>query len=343
MREGSREESNDMKQSLRKTEEARKAIERRLTTPSMRTTLAEALSRMFAFEKGGGIRSVLLFGWSLAVFSWFVDSLLPLGQELSQYVLNWLRGSAGTHHFSEPAMKLILPGLVFLLTVAGLGVNAWRNTMPNIYRSVVPEPHKGLIVQLSAYSDRGPGVQSRYESAEQIRQAALKDEVDLAEAFNSNWGQLAFAVRYHAPVLRYVWVVCTQGEKGSSLSYDAAECLIKAIVKHESGRDVTCFVVELEDENDIGKAAERVSDVYRHLGETAPELRASDLIADFTGGTAAMSGGMILATLQEDREIEYLSRRVTLAVEMDAAAVQERRIIISPLTSRGMVELFGRR
>lgn len=332
-----------MKPSLQKAEGATKAIEQRLTTPSMRTTLAEALSGMFAFEKGVGIKSVLLFGWSLAVFSWFVDSLLPLGQELSQYVWNWLRSNASAHHFSEPAMKLLLPALVFLLTIVGLAYNAWRNAKPHIYKSVVPDPHKGLIVQLSAYSNRGPGGQSRYESSEQIWQASLKGDLDLAEIFKSNWGQLAFVVRYHAPVLRYCWVICTQGERGSSQRYAAAEGLIKAVVKHESGRDVICIPVELGDENDIGQAAETVSHIYRHLREAAPELKASDIIADFTGGTAAMSGGMILATLQEDREIEYLRRGITLATELDAAAVQAQRIIISPRTSHGMIELFARK
>src|SRR5205085_9719603 len=177
----------------------------------------------------------------------------------------------------------------------------------------------------------------------QIRQASLKGELDLAEIFKSNWGQLAFVVRYHAPVLRYCWVICTQSDRGSSRSYATAEGLIKAIVKRASGCDVTCFAVELADENDISITAEAVSHIYRRLRETAPELKASDLIADFTGGTAAMSGGMILATLQEDREIEYLRRGVTLAVELDAAAVQEQRIIISPRTSHGMVELLGQR
>jgi hypothetical protein len=254
-----------------------------------------------------------------------------------------MRGNAPTHHFSEPAMKLLLPALVFLATIAVLALNARRNSKQRSYESIVPDPHKGLIVQLSAYNNHGPGVQSRYESAEQIRQAASTGALDLAEVFKSNWGQFAFAARYHAPVLRYCWVVCMQGERGSSQSYAAAEGLIKAIVKRASGRDVTCFPVGLADENDIGKTAEAVSHIYRRLRETAPELKTSDLIADFTGGTAAMSGGMILATLQEDREIEYLRRGVTLAVELDAAAVQAQRIIISPRTSHGMVELLGRR
>jgi hypothetical protein len=331
-----------MEQSVEKTVDATKTFKQRLTTPSLRTTLAEALSRMFAFEKSGGIKSVLLFGWSLAVFSWFVDSLLPLGQELSQWFCTWWN-NAPVHHFSEPAIKVIVPAVVFLLTIAGLIANAWRNTKPPIYESIVPDPHKGLIVQLSAYSNRGPGVQSRYEAAEQIKQASLKNGLDLAEIFKSNWGQLAFAVRYHAPVLRYCWVVCTQGDKGSSQSYGAAESLIKAIVKCESGREVICFAVELEDENDIGKTAEAVSNIYRNLGGQAPELSSKEIIADFTGGTAAMSGGLIIATLQEDREIEYLRRGVTLTVELNQQAVNDQRIIISPRTSRGMVELFTQR
>jgi hypothetical protein len=307
---------------------------------SLRTSLAEALSRMFAFEKSGGLKSVLVFALSLMAFSWFADSLLPLIQEAGQWLIGTWRGSIPAHQFADLLKKLALPAAFFAVVASVLIVNALRNARPRSYESGVPDPHAGLIVQLSDYNPRGPGGESLYATAADIGSAAQSGGLSLAEVFRSNWGQMAFAVRYHAPVLRCCWVICTTGGRGSGKDFASAEKLIKAITKAASGREAQCFRVELADENDIGQAAQQVSGIYRRLSEHAPEMRVSDLIADFTGGTAAMSGGMILATLDENQEIEYVRRGVTLTVDLDAAAVREQRVIVSPRISRGMVERF---
>jgi len=295
---------------------------------------------MFAFEKGRGVSSVIVFAFSVATFSWFVDACLPIVQEIGQWLLAVFTGSESQHNFLDLLAKLALPLAVFLCVVCGLAVNAYRNTFPRRYDSVVPDPHRGLIVQLSDYNPRGPADQSVYSSVQEIKSAASSGNLNIAEILKSNWGQLSFAVCYHAPVLKYCWIICTKGERGSSKDIVAVESLINAVVKSVSGRDVTCFQVEFEDENDIGHTAQKVSNIYQRLSEYAPDLLASDVIADFTGGTAAMSGGMILATLQEEREIEYIRRGVMLTVDLDATAVREQRIIISPRTSRDMMNAF---
>jgi hypothetical protein len=309
-------------------------------TPSLHTSLAEALSRMFAFEKSGGLKSVLVFALSLMAFSWFADSLLPLIQEAGQWLIGTWHGSTPAYQFADLLKKMALPAAFFAVVASVLIVNALRNARPRSYESGVPDPHAGLIVQLSDYNPRGPGGESLYATAADIGSAAQSGRLSLAEVFRSNWGQMAFAVRYHAPVLRCCWVICTTGGRGSGKDFASAEKLIKAITKAASGREAQCFCVELADENDIGQAAQQVSGIYRRLSEHAPEMRVSDVIADFTGGTAAMSGGMILATLDENQEIEYVRRGVTLTGDLDAAAVREQRVIISPRISRGMIERF---
>lgn len=311
--------------------------------PSLRATLVEGLSQMFAFERGGSVKSVCLFAVSVATLSWAVDSLLPVVQEASQYLIGWLSGHTPAHHFTEPLVKLVLPLLAFGATVAFLIFNAHRNARPFAVAAVVPDPHPGLIIQLSDYQPRSPSGQSRYATAAKLQTAVNDGALDLAELFKSNWGQMAFAVRYHAPVLRHCWIICTLGAQGSSQHFETAAGVVQAIVKSLSGRAAVCYKVEIDDENDIGQTAQRVAEIYRRLPETAPDLRPREIIADFTGGTAAMSGGMILATLHEEREIEYIRRGVILTPELDAALVREQRIVISPQRLRAMVEMFGQK
>jgi hypothetical protein len=132
----------------------RAALAQITVTPTLRATLVEGLSRMFAFERGGSLKSVCLFATSIATLSWFVDSLLPVVQEASQYLIGWSSGNAPTHHFAEPLVKLALPLLAFGATVAFLIFNAHRNAWPFVVASGVPDPHLGLILQLSVYQPR---------------------------------------------------------------------------------------------------------------------------------------------------------------------------------------------
>ena len=52
-----------------------------------------------------------------------------------------------------------------------------------------------------------------------------------------------------------------------------------------------------------------VSEVYRSVGSLESNLQPRDVISNYTGGTSAMSGGIIMATLNENREIEYINQK----------------------------------
>jgi hypothetical protein len=88
-------------------------------TPTLRATLVEGLGRMFAFERGGSLKSVCLFAVSVATLSWLIDSLLPVVQEVSQYLIGWSSGRAPTHHFTERLVKSVLPLIAFGGTAVG--------------------------------------------------------------------------------------------------------------------------------------------------------------------------------------------------------------------------------
>ncbi|MGH9755605.1 MAG: hypothetical protein ACREA2_22720 [Blastocatellia bacterium] len=51
--------------------------------PTLRATVAEGLSQVFAFKRAGSLKSVCLFAVSVATLSWFIDSLLPRSSEIA--------------------------------------------------------------------------------------------------------------------------------------------------------------------------------------------------------------------------------------------------------------------
>ena len=139
-------------------------------------------------------------------------------------------------------------------------------------------------------------------------------------------------MRYHAAALKECWVITTKDSSASQ--YNDAEQLFKLL----AGNEVRFSPIEIEDANDISFTAREISRIYREL--TA--LKNDEIIADFTGATAAMSGGMILATLDEGRKIEYVRQGVLLS-DLTAQEIRAQRIIISPQTSFELAHLFGRK
>lgn len=101
-----------------------------IVAPTLRATLAEGMSRMFAFERGGSLKSVCLSAVNIAALSWFIDSLLLLPQEASQYFASWLKGAAPEHHFTEPIIKLVAPLAAFIAIAVFSIYYAHRNARP---------------------------------------------------------------------------------------------------------------------------------------------------------------------------------------------------------------------
>lgn len=309
---------------------------RLLIPASRKETLSEVFWRMFVFENSG-LFSGVVFLVSLASLGWVVDSTLPIVQEVGQRLLaRWFGPVSTPSSFPSLLIKLPAPAVLFLVVLGFLYWNGRRNARPTEYSSEAPWPHKGLIVMLSKYAKRygKPG----YDSPEDIVVAIEAGTLDQDRLFDGcNWGQLAFAVRYHAPMLQRCWVVVTKS--GSGDNFDQATKLIK----HFVGHPVQCTRIEIEDENDIGETAGVINNLYSGLAKTVGGISASDVIADFTGSTAAMSGGMIIATLNEREDIEYIKQGISLTQAITPEQVRAQRIIISPRTSLRIAQFFARR
>jgi hypothetical protein len=70
---------------------------------------------------------------------------------------------------------------------------------------------------------------------------------------------------------------------------------------------------------------------------------ADQIIADFTGGTSAMSGGMILATILEDRKVEYVTQDPDNPVinakgyALTPAEIAQAKLLITIVTSPALL------
>jgi hypothetical protein len=230
--------------------------------------------------------------------------------------------------FGESALKMIFPVGGVLVLMFLLYKNHRRNSQEIQYAKTVAERHKGLIVMLSFYSVRRDkdGNPKGYANPEEIVQEIEENDLDKNKIFaGCNWGQMAFAVAYHAPVLKKCWVLTT--ENGSKNHFDQAAKLIKYLAKNAE-----CEQVEIKDENDIGETANKIKKIY--LEAEKANFPTGEIIADFTGATAAMSGGMILATLADDRKIEYIKQDFKNDLsEERLELIESEHLILSPQTN----------
>ena len=280
--------------------------------------------------------AVLLSGLLALLLFWLFFALEPLFTFIDVEVARGLFGSPPDGDWNAGRWAIgqaLLPALLFIGTLL---LFWWRyrhkrvKTNPDL---MMPEAHKGLIFMISKYYCREgkekcgelkvpataealiealnaePSPPSIVNAAgsgggdgEAKREPAKKPNVyeSLRRcAFASTWGTLWAAAEHHRRALQHCWLVCTTGESGTEDLFEAAQRLVQAA----AFRKVKCYCVLIPDAYDVGEIVAVIDDVYREL---PPGLNADDVIADFTGGTAAMTAGMVLATLDRQRKIQYL-------------------------------------
>ena len=188
-----------------------------------------------------------------------------------------------------------------------------------------PEVKPGLIASLSLFSGRGG-----YLSAEAM--AGSFEQPDFrGRALQTNWGPLLAAVEYHAAQLRHCWLVCTQQVAGD---YQHAASLIA-----KSAPGAECHAVFVDDQNSIFLVQRAINEVYDTLAREH-RLGPNDIVADITSGLSSMTGGMVLATLDADRAIQYLRQGEALVkggVAVTRDEIRERRLLIGIRTSSSFV------
>lgn len=289
-------------------------------------TLRTVLLAMFSLERGQPLSAMFLFMWSFFTLSWFSNTSTDLLVWLGACILALVQGDYATlSSFLEVVKKLLIPTVFLVGTIVALYFNYRRNRGPAEIVGISPDPHRGLIVQLSPYSSRD----SKYKTAQEISTALADNSLDAFELFKSNFGPFLLAARYHAAVLEHCWILTTHQSENQ---FPLAEKLVRLIV----GKAIQCQPIRVTDPNDIGSTAREVRGIYFE-----DKLPSEDIIADFTGGTAAMSGGMILATLDEEQNLEYLRQDRSFFNDdgtlKDNDAIRKEAILLSPRTSREMV------
>jgi hypothetical protein len=204
-------------------------------------------------------------------------------------------------------------------------VERWRNEE----RLVVPEPRPGLILNLPLFNRKG------YDSPKELVMSVSQPSFR-PRALTSNWGPLAVAVEHHAGTLRHCWVVCSPQARDD---FPHAVALISAVAP-----GTECHQINLENQNSIVDVQQKILKVYESFGP-ACGLSSSDIIADITGGNSAMTGGTVLATLDEERAIEYLRQDTRLVQKNEQGVdmalsredIREKQLLIGIRTTGEMV------
>lgn len=212
---------------------------------------------------------------------------------------------------------------LFLSVISFFYFSRRRNLQPKLYEVTEAAPRKCLIYMLSTYNPKNA------LSLEDLMLKINDETLTLDEVLsNTNWGNLAFTVAFHAPIVEKCLIITTVD---ASKLFDKAEKLVKYIVKKQANRAIECDEVkigeETQDANDIGKVANVIKRCYQKLESESYEF--VDVVANITGGTSAMSGGMILATLAEDRNIEYIRQDEKLTEDL----LKRGNIMLSPKTT----------
>lgn len=184
----------------------------------------------------------------------------------------------------------------------------WRRAQaPSFYHLKPPPCCRGLILALSPFRSRKPGSGDPsgdpIVDPEDLRRRLERGwtEDDEAEIGRTNWGPLYVAVRRHAPVLDRCWILCSEASRGQ---FEVAKALVETLARSAGSRGVRVVRQDVEDASDVAAAARVVENIFREALRQG--LGEGEVIADMTGGTAAISAGMVLATLPEGRLLQYL-------------------------------------
>lgn len=246
----------------------------------MSKPLGLVVRRAFDPGRASGRLGLFFAFLTYAGVSWFVDTSLAV-------------------FTASGAVWAFLMALTAML-VGGTGIWwQWRRAqVPSRYHLQPPPRRRGLILALSPFKPRGAGIGDLEDLRRRLERGWTA--ADAAEIGRTNWGPLYVAVRHHAPVLERCWILCSPA---SRKQFEVAKALVEGVAG-AAGRRVAVVPRDVEDASNVALAAEVVEGIFREARHRG--LDAGEVIADLTGGTAAMSAGMVLATLPEGRLLQYL-------------------------------------
>jgi hypothetical protein len=257
---------------------------------------------------------VLTFLAGFTTFEWFVH-------ESASALPGWF---CHLSEICEPAPdwehKLVAAAVYFasfLIVLISIPVfRPRRKETTQIHPEESPPPIPGLIVSLSdykAYASPLKTVQDVKARLKQLRQISLRDLGEFrAEVLASNLGPLYNALQHHQPELRHCWLTYTPE---SADIIPVAMALVKLICPQ-----ATPHRVKLHNANNVSGIARRVREIFdSSIGNN--NLTPEDVMVDITGGNVTMSAGLVLASIDENRKVQYLRQTKRLAEVKDGMVV----------------------
>lgn len=322
----------------------------------MQDTITLSKRALEELREGSTVNAILLFmGFSLLV-AWLFASLQPLPAWLNYGILHLVGHPPA--QAPEPSLPQVLFTSAIPLLLTGLalyGLRYWylrSRAIRQQYQTLSPEPKAGLLVVLSSYKIRDTaveGVPATFGELGQLVQDPTVDRSTLrAKIFATNWGPLWAAAELHGPTLKHCWIVTTKGARGSHKQQEAAAALVKrAANPYHKKQEVYCHPWDdrpregspsaerlvIADVNDILHAIDVIKYIY-DVAIGAANLRVDQVIADFTGGTAQITAGMVLATLDDARSLQYLRQDRSL---LDLSGSQPRALTPEEIQANGIL------
>lgn len=297
-----------------------------------RIGIIEAFKRMHAHNET--LHSIIFYVCGILAGGWFLESFFSFLNAVFAAIFGKLGWRVLTEdfglQFQNAVLDLFVPSL-FLLLVFLWAFRSYKKSLPQfpIYLARTTHKHRGLILMLSTFWHHRDHTNNVSGLMDMIEEGVDKQSLR-TYAFHSNWGPLIVALERHKPKLEHCWVICTKDtgdpdpkkiKKGSVHQFENFE----QVVYHFAGEHVQChkgFVKGGVDASHVQSTAHVVHLIYKNASTYG--LKDEDIVADFTGGTSAMTAGMILATLDEKRHIEYLSQlKALIGDNLEARTVAE--------------------
>jgi hypothetical protein len=129
---------------------------------------------------------------------------------------------------------------------------------------------------------------------------------------NSNLYTLLTAIKAHGSSLEYIWLLGTADPKEGKGSGSIFKDVKDYINRNRESLGLTkepkiefLNTIPMDFDNQVTECVRKtVDEVFDHADDFG--LKQSDIIADCTGGTKSMTLGVILACLEEDRDIQLI-------------------------------------
>lgn len=167
-----------------------------------------------------------------------------------------------------------------------------------------------------------------------------RDEIDWTTEIpnSSNLYTLLTAIKAHGKTLEHIWLLGTadpeQGKGSVSIFADLSEYLLKnqASLGLEKKLNIHRLdAIPMMYDNQVTECARRaVDEIFDNASDYG--LKQRDIIADCTGGTKSMTLGVILACLEEDRDIQLIGSKYLQDGKPDGATASP--MIFEYTTSR---------